>query len=358
MRGSTIIKEIEYPQRMDWGLVERWADGIPSFDENDPSHPEWRATPTFLLDFSSEGYGLVYIKDESDIRSNPTQTIKDRPAWELAAIHRDYGKALFLRKKGGFLNGNIGSLVVPRFTYVTAGNMGRSHANMLERYGLPPIKNLVDSSIPPKRLEILKGLYADIYMADLSKRPLTAEEIKGMTNNKDGIDITSVIILEPNAVFYDWHVYESFNENPDEIYTSYGSGRLMENYLTWQMRNARHKDPRLKIPVGRLVNISILGAEPETGRSIADKLTKHYNPFVIFREPDISALSSLAFTGRNTGVYQVPEERIEQAYQMLRGYCDTEPSACAGLALYLKRFDEGKVDPRKKVLIVNTGKGI
>lgn len=358
MRDSTVIKEIEYPKRMDWDLVMRWADEIPSFDENDPSHPEWRATPAFPLDFSSEGYGLVHIKDESDIRSNPTKTIKDRPAWELATLHRDHAKGLFLRKREGILNGNIGSIVVPRFTYVTAGNMGKSIANMFERYGLPPMKLLVDSSIPPERLEILKGLHADIYMADLSKRPLTAEEIKRMTNNKNGIDITSVIILEPNAIFYDWHVHESFNENPDEIYLPYGSGRLMENYLTWQMRNTRHKDPRLRIPVGRLVNISILGVEPEIGKSIADKLTKDYNPFVIFREPDISALGALAFTGRNTGVYQVPEERIEQAYQMLRRCCDTEPSASAGLALYLKRFDEGKVNPRKKVLIVNTGKGI
>ena len=192
----------------------------------------------------------------------------------------------------------------------------------------------------------------DIYPTDI------LIDAMNMPVNENGIDITSVSSLEPHAIFYDWHVHEAFNETPNEIYVPYGSGRVMENYVTWQMRNARKKDPRLKIPVGRLINISILGAEPEKRKSIADKLTKDYNPFVIFHDEDLSALRTLAFTGRNTGVYQIPEERIEQAYKLLRKYCDTEPSGSAGLALYLQRFDEGKISPRNKVLIVNTGKGI
>lgn len=353
-----VIKEIEYPTKMNWDLAMRWADGIPLFSENDPLNPEWRATPTFLIDLSSEGYGLVYIKDESDSRSNPTRTIKDRPGWELTTLYRDYGRGLFLRKREWLINGNIDSLVVPRLTYVTAGNVGRSVANMFERYGLPPMKLLVDKSIPHERLEKLKGLYTDIYVTDLSKKSLTPKEIKRMTNNENGIDITSIVVLEPQAIFYDWHVHEAFNEEPDEIYLPYGSGRLMENYLTWQMRNARTKDPRLRIPVARLLDIDILGVEPEKERSIADKLTKDYNPFIIYDNHDVSALGTLAFTGGNTGIYKVSEERIQQAYQLLSRYCNTEPSACAGLALYLQRFDEGKIDPRKKSLIINTGKGI
>lgn len=305
-----IIKETAYPARMNRDLAMKWADGIPVFSENDPAHLEWMPTPTFLLDLSSEGYGVVYIKDESDSRSNPTQTIKDRLAWELATLFRDHGRGLFLRRRKGLLNGNIDSLVVPRLTYVTAGNVGRSVAYMFEKYGLPPIKLLVDQSVPPERLEILKGLYADIYMTDLSKKPLTPADIKRMTNNPNGIDITSVMTLEPQSIFYDWHVHEAFNEMPNEIYIPYGSGRLMENYLTWRTRNARSKDPRLRIPVEKLIDISILGSEPEMNRSIADKLTKDYNPFVIFNNSDISALQTLRFTGVNTGIYQVPEEKI------------------------------------------------
>ena len=78
----------------------------------------------------------------------------------------------------------------------------------------------------------------------------------------------------------------------------------------------------------------------------------------MFNDNDISALGTLAFTGRDTGVYRVSEERLRQAYQILSKYCETEPSAAAGLALYIQRYDEGKIKPGKKVLIVNTGKGI
>lgn len=353
-----IIQEIEHPKEMSWEVVEKWADGIPVFSENDPAHPEWRSTPTFPVDLSSVGYGLVFVKNEADRESNPTQTIKDRVAWELTTLFRDYARGLYLKKREGLLNGNIGSLVVPRLSYVTAGNVGRAVSNMFQLYELPPMKLLVDASISPEKLEILKGLHADIYRANLSKESLTAEEIKRLTNNERGIDITSVASIEPQAIFYDWHVHEAFNEMPNGVYVPYGSGRLMENYLTWQMRNARERDPRLRIPIARLLDISVLGAEPEKRNSVADKLTKAYNPFVTFGYQDILALGTLAFTGRNTGIYKVPEERIKQAHELLSRYCETEPSASAGLALYLQRFDEGKVRPLDKILVVNTGKGI
>ncbi len=358
VRESTAIKEIEYPDCMSWDLAEKWVDGIPEFSENDPMNPEWMATPTFQIDLSALGYGVVSVKDESDIRSNPTGTIKDRPAWECAALFRDYAKLLFSKKREGILNGNVGNLTVPRVTYVSAGNMGRAFAHRLERHGLPPMKILLDKSIPPERLEQLKRLHTDIYLTDLSGSELSAKDINEMTNNRGGIDITSAMIIEPHAVFYDWHVHEAFNERPTEIYMPYGSGRLMENYLTWQARNSRKKDPRLMIPVEELVDISILGVEPEQRISLADKLMKDHNPFVLYGNQDISALERLAFTGNDTGIYHVSEDRIKQAYNILSRYLNVEPSACAGLALYLQRYDEGKIDPGARPLIINTGKGI
>ncbi|MBI1973052.1 pyridoxal-phosphate dependent enzyme [Candidatus Woesearchaeota archaeon] len=353
-----IIQEREHPKVMNWELVEKWADGIPRYSENDVAQPEWRATPVFPLDLSPEGYGLVHIKDESDKTSNPTQTIKDRAAWELTTLFRDYARGLYLKRREGLLNGNIGSLVVPRLSYVTAGNVGRAVSNMFKKYSLPPFKLLVDTSISPERLEKLKGLHADIYRTDLGKKSLTPEEIKRLTNNENGIDITSVMVIEPQVVFYDWHVHEVFNEKPNEIYIPYGSGRLFENYVTWQMRNARSQDPRLKIPVGKVLDMSILGAEPHNRKSIADKLTKDYNPFVLFDDQDVAALGTLAFTGRNTGIYKVSERRIQEAYDLLRRHCETEPSASIGLALYMQQWTERKIRSQDKVVIVNTGKGI
>lgn len=371
---AAVIREVDYPRHMDWGLVEQFADGIPCYPENDPNLPEWSATPTIPVDLTSDGYGIVYIKDESDTESNPTGTIKDRAAWELATLYRDFARALYLKKKAGLVNGNISSIPVPRFSYITAGNVGRAISHMFSRFGLPPMKLLVDSAISPHRLEILRALHADIYVSDLSRnvfekddessrRAYTPEEIKILTNNRGGIDITSVMALEPHAVFYDWHVHESFNEAPQEIYVPYGSGRLWENYLTWQERSIRNdavgkRDPRLRVPVSSVVDMSIFGAEPADPHSSADKLTKSFNPFALFSDQDTAALGALQFTGKATQVSKVDEERIDQAYRLLGRHVETEPSAAAGLALYLQRFDDGEIDERKKVLIVNTGRGI
>ncbi len=357
-----IVKEIEHPKYMSWDVVEKWAD-IPVYSENDPLNPEWKATPCFPIDLSSNGYGIVYIKNESDARSNPTKTIKDRMAWELTTLFRDYARGLYLKRKEGILNGNLGRLVVPRFSVVTAGNVGKSIAKMYERFGLPPVKMLVDSSISKERLDLLKELHADVYVANLNDRELSTDDIKELTNNKNGIDITSVRVFEPNAIFYDWHVHEVFNEHPNQVYIPYGSGRLFENYLTWQERTVRNNvmnrtDPRLRTSAGKVADIDILGAEPESIDSVADKLVKYSNPFAIFSKNDIAALNTLSFSGNETGTYKISEDRIIEAYEILRKYCDTEPSAAAGLALYLKRFDESRIHPRDKILIVNTGKGI
>ena len=356
---TLVLKEIEYPDRMSWDLVDRFADEMPSYD-NDPSNPEWRATPVIPIDLRSEGYGIVHVKDESDKRSNPTQTIKDRAAWEIATLYRDFGRGLYLKRKSGSLNGDVGSIPVPRLSLITAGNVGRAISHVFNRYGLPPMKLLLDSSLSTERLDILKGLYADLYMVNLDERLLLPHDIKRLTNNADGVDITSVMAIEPQAVFYDWHVHEAFNESPDEIYLPYGSGRLFENYLTWQERALRNQrqDPRLMADIGKVIGMSILGGEPAKRDSLANKLTKSFNPFVLFDDQDIAAMKSFSFTGRNTGIYQVPEERIIEAYQLLSRHMDTEYSSSAGLALYLQRFSEGKVDTKNKVLVVNTGKGI
>jgi threonine synthase len=363
---STIIKEIRgYPTEMSWELVDRWGDGIPILSENNPDDPEWRATSVKHLDLSKEGYGEILVKNEADKTSNPTGTIKDRAAWEITTLYRDLAIAMYLKKTEGTLDGNISSKPVPTFSLITAGNAGLAVANMFKKYNLPPIKLLVDSIRTSKeRLETLKKLHADVYMVDLSKKELSPEDIKLLTNNKNGIEITSLMGIEPHAIFYDWHVHEAFNENPDEIYVPYGSGRLMENYLTWQQRTFRKavgnvRDPRLNVRVGKVISIDILGATPEELKSDADKLVTDYNPFRMFDDSDVSSLISLEWTGRNTDVYTVSEEKLNQAVKLLADHgIEAEKSGAAGLALYLQRFEEGKVDPRKKVLIINTGNGI
>jgi len=347
-------------------LLEKWGDGIPAYADADPRNPEWRETPAILLDLTGDGYGEIIVKDEGDPASNPTRTIKDRAAWELATLYRDYARALYLKMRAGKLNrDDLRRTRIPVLSMITAGNEGVAVENVFTRYNLPPPKLILDKNTPADRLEKLKRLRADIYLVDLSRKGLSSEEIKLMSDNTHGVDITSQRIIEPQAVFYDWKVHEDFNCQPDEIYVPYGSGRLMENYLYWQKRTMHNAvvtgrpDPRLRANSSDVINMNILGAEPENLDSIADKLPAHFKPFLIFRNEDLDAAVNFSFTGRKTGKYKVAEQKIAEAYHLLQKYgIEAEPSAAAGLALYLQRYEKGLVDARTRVLVVSTGIGV
>lgn len=355
MLERTIIQEKSFSTVMSVELAQQWADGIPTYSESDPNDPEWRKTPVEILPTE---FGDVYIKDESDKRSNPTGTIKDRPAWEMACLYRDFARHILLKVNSGILSKGIGRVRIPRLTYVTAGNIGLAFANRFKIHGLPPMKILIDNSMPKDRVEKLKELHADIYMVDLNRKELSPEEIKMLTNNQDGIDITSVRSLELTPLFYDWHVHESFNFKPDFIYTPAGSLSLMGCYLFHQQKNLRKKDPRLEIPLERLSQINILGAMPKSRFSVADKLVSDYLPFAPVGISDVDALKSLKFTGEQTGIYRVREDHIRDAYAILSGRFNCEPSSAAGLALFLQMGEQGLIDKNKRHLIINTGRGI
>ncbi|MDO8480253.1 MAG: PLP-dependent lyase/thiolase [Nanoarchaeota archaeon] len=345
-----VLKETPYPERFDKSALEQIVESIPSFGD-DPSNPEWNPTPVKEVDLTSEGYGVVYVKDES---VNPTGTHKDRAAWEIVALYRDFAKAALLRRET--------EVRVPRVSLITAGNAGRALAVALERYGLPPVKLLVDEDRLRAHAAELMQLRADVYVTNLDERELAPSSILELTHNAWGLDLTSLMAFEPQVMFYDWHVHEAFNEAPREIYVPYGSGRLMENYLTWQSRTLRNfsqgkKDPRLQADPAHVAEISIFGAVPGILGSLAEKLEASFMPFTILRITDREAMKAFGATGKDTGIYEVGETNIARGYELMRKHVTTEPSASAGLALYMQRWDEGK-RPEGKVLIINTGKGI
>src|SRR3989338_7957119 len=194
---SEAKKEVEYPRFMSWELVEKWGGGIPSFADSDPQNPEWRRTPHIPIDLSGDGGGLIFVKNEADRASNPTGTIKDRAAWELVTLYRDYARALYLKVKTGIISKeDIEKYVIPRFSIITAGNEGRAVAEAFKPYDLPPTKMLLGKDTSPKILEELLKLRADVYQADLS-RELKNSDILRLTNNEGGVDITSAQYIEP-----------------------------------------------------------------------------------------------------------------------------------------------------------------
>lgn len=361
---STIEKEEEYPEFMNKELVEKWGDEIPVFSENDPDAPEWKKTPEKKLDLTKDGLGVVYIKDESNRESNPTGTIKDRAAWELTTLYRDYARALYLKMKAGNLSEkDLNNLKIPRFSIISSGNQSTANAEAFKKYQLPPPKVIFGKDIDQEILKKHLSLRNDVYTTDLSQK-LTPSDIKKLSNNENGVDITSTTAIEPTSVFYDWHVHEVFNGTPDEIYVPYGSGRLMENYLVWQTRSVRNNvegknDPRLKAPIAKVINTNILGGEPEEYPSDADKLHAKFKPFLLLKDEDIKSLVNFSFTGKDTGVHKFSEQQIREAYDVLvSNGIEAEVSAAGGMAVYMDRFKKGLISPDKKVVIVNTGKGL
>ncbi len=352
-------------QGMTRELVQQWSEAIPSTDKTDIRRPEWRPTPLKPLDLENEHYGHLWIKDESDPESNPTGTIKDRAAHELITLHRDNARVLDIRVMTKEIDvGELSRYKVPVLSIITAGNEGLAIARGFAKYNLPPPNLILDTKTQSNVIDQLKQERASVFLVDLSNRELTAQDILKLSDNRDGIDWTSNSSFEPQSILYDWHVHEVLNELPDEIYVPYGTGRLDENYLHWQMKSARSagsgkRDPRLRVEGAKVAGINVFAGEPENPDSVADKLVAKFKPFLLFRDSDITGLKRLGFSGKDSSVGKVSEEYIKHAHQLLkkRGIA-AEPSAAAGLALYMQRWDQGLANPRNKVIVVNTGKGL
>ena len=371
-----IIKEVGFTRLMTNELVDVWGEGIP--EPNEAEVPEWTPTKAKPVDLRGEGYGQVWVKDESDPESNPTGTIKDRPAWELATLYREFARTLYMGIRTGeyrvydgvvhekkYLSRKWESVVVPIISVITSGNEGRALARCFEQYKLPPPKLILGADTDKTIVDALKELRTDLYMVDLSRVDLKPEDILRYTNNTaNGIDLTSNTTFEPQAIFYDWHVHEAFGEEPDMVFLPFGSGRLMENYLYWIMRTVENakkgvRDPRLTVEPNAIGKIQVLGTEPEQLDSIADKLPAKFKPFLIFKDTSIDAAVKMKKVAEGTGKYRISEERIKEAHALLlaNGF-QAEPSAAAGLALYLEHFRLGLIDQGKKILVINTGRGL
>lgn len=364
---NLLINATERPFQgtMDLNLLTRWIDGIPYYPENDPNNMEWTPTPVRELDLSKYGYGKIVLKDES---VNPTGTIKDRPAWEIVTLYREFALMLHAKYRAGIVSGSeLGRIKIPRFTVITSGNEGRALAEAFVKYGLPPVKLIVEQNTHQDIIEQLRALHADVYVTDLSAKSLTSGDIKAISNNAEGADITSTKLFTPEEVFYDWHVFESVNQRPDQIFMPFGSGRLSACYLYWQKKLVHNgvlgqqMDPRLNpdIDYREIMQTDILCAEPSQYPSVADKLHAKFKPFLVFDGEDMESISRFGFSGKQTGIYKVSEQDIALAYKILTAEgIACEPSACAGFALYMARYRDGKIRQNKRTLIINTGRGL
>lgn len=330
---------------------QRILDSIKVASENDPDHPEFPsdnpkfpATPTYKIKVPL--FKNVWLKDES---YNPTGTHKDRMAWEIVVTYRDF----LLAKKRGQLKGKL-----PQFSIISSGSAAFAIGSILKTYRLLQLKVLMDVQTDRRIVNALQEIGCAVFETDLSRKAFSGSEILGLTNNPEGIDITSADSLDPTTRFYDWMSYEIINNSPDFVFVPFGSGHLYENILNINKREVagnRPHDPRFRGDVEKLRKCNFIGATTNNPHSKADKLYSPHLPFVHFGEQWLNNYKYSGFCGPLSSVHIVEENFLEEALFIAK--CQgirCEYSGIAGLALMLQMNDQLPKD--KKYLIVNTGK--
>jgi len=321
------------------------SEGDPNRPEFPPDNPHWPSTP--IIKIKVKGFDNVFVKDES---VNPTGTHKDRMAWEMVVTY----KKLLESKKEGRID------KLPQLSIISSGSAANAIQKMLNKYDLPHLKILIDYRIDEDTKKYLSDLGCEIYEVDLSKRILSAEEILSLTDNEDGIDITSDISLGPFDTFYDWMSYGILNQGSSYVFVPYGTGNLYENIINIAIKETKNvffHDKRLKINPRLIRKCNFIGATTNNPNSKADKLYSPHLPFVHFDTKWIKLSIQKGYIGPKSGVSIVRESYLDDAMKIAKeDNIDCEYSGIAGLALMLQMKDSLKKND--KILIVNTGKTI
>ncbi len=329
---------------------ERILASIKVDSENDPNKPEFPphnpkfpSTPTYKIEVP--GFSNVWLKDESH---NPTGTHKDRMAWEMVVMYRDF---LLARKR------NQVDEELPSLSLISSGSAAIAVQTMLKRYNLPNLNVLVDVSMKKELVSAIEKIGCNVYMRDLAKKALSWKEVLELTNNINGFDITSADAFGPTTNYYDWLSYEILNSSPDYCFVPFGTGNLYQNILNVNKRevSASVHDPRLLGDVKVLRNCCFFGATTNNPSSKAEKLYAPHNPFSYYNEQWIHIFRSAGYCNQLSGVFTLREQYLDEAMVIAANQnINTEPSGIAGLAMMLQM--KNSIDRKKKILIVNTGK--
>jgi hypothetical protein len=319
---------------------------IPSL--NDPQKPEFPPRPFYEPRFPASrtfpievpGFTNVWLKDES---TNPTGTHKARMAWEVLIKAKRYN--------------------IKEVSIISSGSAAAAIQHFFNLYKVnTKLKVLMDHRIDPSIKESLRKMGCEIYETDLSKQSLTGKDIKELTNNKEGIDITYREILDRyNDNYYDWLSYEVLNENPSYCFVPFGTGDLYVNILIIAEREFNNRfykhDPRFSGNIENIHRCHFMGATTRDANSRMDKLFSYFLPSLDDYQLYINSLIQGDKIGHLSGILEVDESFMEEALDIARRHAiRCEPSGIAGLALLLQMRDELPRD--EKMLIVNTGSTI
>ncbi len=337
--------------------IEKIYQSIQVPSSNDPLKPEFPPKPFYTPCFPASktfqievpGFTNVWLKDES---TNPTGTHKDRFAWEVVIKY----KALLESSKHKQLDS------LPQISMISSGGAASAIQNLFNLFRIPiSLKVLVDHTTDDKIKASLQKIGCTIYETDLSDYLLQPEDIKRLTQNWNGIDITYRETLDPNLDnYYDWMSYEIINVEPDYCFIPFGTGDLFINTLNIVKKEyfnsfLHNSDPRYSGSIENLKKCNFFGATTSNKATMLDKLYSSflptYNEYLKF----INELTSYSCVGNKTSIKHLEENFVIQAIELANEQNITfEPSGIAGLALLLQIKREIPRDA--KILIVNTGK--
>ena len=329
---------------------------IPS--NNNPKKPEFPPEPFYKPKFPASdtfkievpGFKNVWLKDES---TNPTGTHKDRLAWEVVIKYKSLIEGIKYKDHAS----------LPQMSIISSGSAAIAIQHMFNLFKIPTkLKVLVDNHLNPAIKNDIEKIGCELYQCDLSRKLLSPEEIKELTDNNSGIDITYREVLDPaHDNYYDWMCYEILREQPKYCFVPFGTGDLFINILNivkieyFNSFVSKH-DPRFIGSIRELKKCHFIGASSNEPDTRMDKLFSNYLPSINSFKKYIAELKDeYNCVGEMTDFYYVNEEYVDKALEIAGSQnLKFEPSGMAGLALLLQMKE--KINPASKILIVNTGK--
>jgi len=179
----------------------------------------------------------------------------------------------------------------------------------------------------------------------LDSKILSTDEILEITDNKNGIELTSNMALNPYKNYY--HDLVSSIADLDftgYIFVPYGSGHLFGSFINY--RDFYEPD-----------KLHLIGGVTYSKSLKADKLYAPYNPFSLINHNFIYTKIGLKEIGDKSTVIQFEESSLLEAMDIMSKYkIDVEPSGLGGFAAMINMHKKNMINKKDKKMILLTGK--
>lgn len=183
-----------------------------------------------------------------------------------------------------------------------------------------------------------------MYTFNLESKILSSNDILKITNNEDGLEITSNMAIKPYENYYKNLVLHLSSFDLGYIFVPYGTGHLYGSILSCQIF---HKP----------FDVNIIGGKTHFKHSKADKLYAPFNPFSAMDENFLNTLIALRKIGKYSSIIEFTEESLEEAIDIAKkNKFNLEPSALGGLAVMIDMFKQLSIKNTDKKLVIVTGK--